>query len=49
MPALVLIFMHQPRYFTAPLFVAGVALATAAAVVVAVASWIVGSAGSRDP
>ncbi|HUJ62136.1 MAG TPA: hypothetical protein VLX92_26700 [Kofleriaceae bacterium] len=47
LPISIVLFMRGARYFTAPLFVAGVALVGAAATTLAVAVWLVLSAGDR--
>jgi cytochrome bd-type quinol oxidase subunit 1 len=46
LPASIAVFMRRPEYYTAPLFLTGVALVTVISLLTIVAAWLVGRSGS---
>jgi hypothetical protein len=46
LPASIAVFMRRPEYYTAPLFLTGLALVTVISLLTIVAAWLVGRSGS---
>jgi hypothetical protein len=48
-PACIAMFMRRPEYYTAPLFLTGVALVTVISLLTVVAAWLVGRSNRKCP